>query len=549
MSPRGILTAALLSLVAFLLILGSSWNDSPCFDEPEHITAGFTYVRYGIFFINPFHPPLVKDLAGLAVQGTLAPPPLNSWYRRSPQGAVAELFQREAEPQTLIRVARAPLIAFSAAFIGLFFLALNESRGYLPALLATLMLTLSPTFLAHAGFVHNDVAAAGFFFLSLWLLRGYLQHPPDGKRLLAFALVAGTAQVVKFSCLLLYPVYLVAISLEVDRWKRWKQAPWVFLTGLVIVYAVYAVHPIGRPYPLLYRSLLFADRQTLVHRTLDAANESHRLRPLTWYATGVLAQTSQVRRGAPRKTLIGGELARSHRLYFPGLLLLKVPLGLLALLLMSAWGLRNPDRELRLYLLFAGTYLLVAMASSLNLGIRHLLPLFPCLLAVAGAGLTTAVEKLGKKFKVAVAVCLVSLGLSTATTFPHYLPYFNVLSGGKVHVVDSNYDWGTDLWRLRERAQREDWKPLYLYYFGSQPAARPYLRGYGQTIDLKNLPEQGYLAASPSLYLPLLQWLELELPEEHQERQATFRRWVSRLQEVDRVGTLRIFLIGDETAP
>ncbi len=549
MKARELITALVLGLTAFFLILGSCWNDSPCYDEPEHITAGFTYVRYGVFFMNPFHPPLVKDLAGLAVQWTLAPAPLQGWSARDHLESVTELFLNQ-DPQTLVRVARAPIIALSAAFVALFFLTLSESRGYLPAVLAALMLTLSPTFLAHAGFVHNDAAAAAFVFLSLWLLRGYLQNPPDGRRLFAFALVAGTAQVVKFSCLVLYPVYLIAISLEKDRWSRWKQVPLVFLTGLVIVYAVYAVHPIGRPYPLFYRDLIFKHRDTLVQRTLDAAHESPLLRPLTWYATGVLAQGAQVRLGAPSATFMGGELVHGgHWLYFPKLLLFKIPLGLLGLVMLSAWGLKKPDRELRLYLLFTAVYLAVALSASLNLGVRHLLPVFPCVLAVAGQGLARVWEERGRAARGVMAVAAVLLGLSTAVTFPNYLSYYNLLAPARPFAVDSNYDWGTDLLRLQQRLQETSWEPVYFYYFGSQPVARAYLQERAQTLDLQNLPQHGYLAASPSLYLPLLRWLDLELPPEHQDRQERFRRWVDSLTEVERVGTLQILVIGDEKAP
>lgn len=548
MNRRALITAAILSLVAFGLILSASWNDSPCFDEPEHITAGFTYIRHGIFFINPFHPPLVKDLAGLAVQLTLRPKPLSGWGQRDPNLCEEELFLNQPDPQTLVRVARAPIIALSTGFVALFFLTLWESRGYASALCSTLLLILSPTFLAHAGFVHNDVAAAGFVFLSLWLLRSYLNQPPDLRLLLAFALVAGAAQVVKFSCLVLYPVYLLAITLEKDRWQRWKHVPLTLLMGLIIINATYGVHRIGRQYPLVYRDHIFQDRNTPVQRALDAANRSSTFRPLSWYATGVLAQGKHVRTGHPTPTLMGGKFyPRGHWLYFPKLILLKIPLGLLALLLLGFWGLKELDRELRLYLLFGGVYLLVALASSLNLGIRHLLPIFPGILAVAGSGLSAAWTR--SWFKGATVAAFLSLALSTGLAYPNFLPYFNLLSGDRIFTVDSNYDWGTDLYRLQERAHSQHWRPLHLYYFGSQPVARAYLREGGLIMDLENLPKSGYVAASASLYLPLVHWLELELPPEQRERQAYYRRWVESLREVEKVGTIQVFSIGEQRDP
>ena len=60
----GWVAAALLMLMAGLGF-GSMLGNSATFDEVAHIAAGYGYVHYGDYRLNPEHPPLIKDLAAL----------------------------------------------------------------------------------------------------------------------------------------------------------------------------------------------------------------------------------------------------------------------------------------------------------------------------------------------------------------------------------------------------------------------------------------------------------------------------------------------------
>ncbi|PIZ69277.1 MAG: hypothetical protein COY10_01730, partial [Candidatus Portnoybacteria bacterium CG_4_10_14_0_2_um_filter_43_36] len=56
-------------LLIFMLALGffSVLGDSTTMDELAHIPAGYSYIVQKDMRLNPEHPPLLKDLAGLAV--------------------------------------------------------------------------------------------------------------------------------------------------------------------------------------------------------------------------------------------------------------------------------------------------------------------------------------------------------------------------------------------------------------------------------------------------------------------------------------------------
>src|ERR1022692_2394591 len=61
------LAAGALLAVFFLQVLFVSRVKSPSWDEAGHIAAGLTYVTTGNFLVNPQHPPLLKELSGMAL--------------------------------------------------------------------------------------------------------------------------------------------------------------------------------------------------------------------------------------------------------------------------------------------------------------------------------------------------------------------------------------------------------------------------------------------------------------------------------------------------
>lgn len=537
--------ALVYGLASFILILSASWNDSPCFDEPEHITAGYTYVGFGIHFMNQFHPPLVKDLAGLSVQTLLDPPGLKTWWYRDAPMSIEELFSGElVDVQLLTRVARLPIVFLSACFVGVFFLMVEQEFGRRVAVMATTMLTLSPTFLAHAGFVHTDAGAAATCFLSLWFLGRYLSNPPSLRRALAFALVSGTAVLVKFSCLVLAPIYLLSVTMVRDRVRRWKQVPAVVLCIVGMIWVVYSVHPnsIWRHTSYLRYHFRTVD-EGVVGLVYDAATT--RLAPLARYATGVLVQGRHVGGGHERPGFLSGRVYYGGSWsFFPLVVLTKVPLGFLCLAMLALrWIPERLNLELKLYLGFISLYLVVAMSSNINLGIRHLLPLFPPTFVLLAWGLESGLVKAksslyGRAVQAAFLIALVG----SLSAWPHYLRYFNLLSLGRIPVVDSNYDWGTDLYRLAGRAEERGWNPLYLDYFGGA-LPRAYLKDRYRPFDPNQLPQTGWVAISQSLYLPLVEGDDSGLPASERAHRERLRTWFSGLEEVEVYGTFRVFQI------
>ncbi len=102
----------------------------------------------------------------------------------------------------------------------------------------------------------------------------------------------------------------------------------------------------------------------------------------------------------------------------------------------------------------------MSVLTNINLGSAHVLPSFPFVFIAMGkvvpwaAGLvTTGRRRAAVAF---VGASLVATLAATLTITPHYLAYFNWVSGGPsngaAHLIDSNIDWGQDLVRLETLA-------------------------------------------------------------------------------------------------
>jgi hypothetical protein len=184
------------------------------------------------------------------------------------------------------------------------------------------------------------------------------------------------------------------------------------------------------------------------------------------------------------------------RSFFPRAFIYKTPLPflfLLALALYAAIARRHSWKVKTLFhplWAFALVYGAFAITAQLNIGHRHILPIYPALIIGCGAVVYLLHENRRTIFVAAVAILLVwQIGESFAIR-PNYLAYFNEAAGGPSrgykHLVDSSVDWGQDLPALKTWLDGHgavvDGKPLYLAYFGT---ADP--RSY--EINAKLLPE------------------------------------------------------------
>ncbi len=125
------------------------------------------------------------------------------------------------------------------------------------------------------------------------------------------------------------------------------------------------------------------------------------------------------------------------------------------------------------YFAFAVVYLPMAMLQNLNIGHRHILPVYPAGYVLTGSAVL--LWQTGRKWLQAlIAALCVYFVVETVGIAPDYLAYFSPLTGGPAkgytQLVDSSLDWGMNLPPLKHWLDENNpggREPVYIAYFGT----------------------------------------------------------------------------------
>jgi hypothetical protein len=482
------------------LALASLRQSSATYDEGAHLPAGYSYLVTGDHRLNPEHPPLVKILAAAPL--LLLP----DVVFKSDDGAWAAGRQWELgrrflyawnDADRLLFWGRLPMVALGAFLCGAVFLWTRSRFGTAAALLAGFFAVLSPDLLAHGRLVTTDVAMALFYFLTVVSFDGLLRRA-TWLRLVATGLAAAAAASSKFSAPVLFPVLIALVLLAAFSdgestlalgstvrspgrgWPRIKVGAALLLPVLLLAWlGLWASYGFARPLSSdpavraeLLASTLRDDGQTVVARAALAAERAGLLPEA--YVRGFLFS---YRHAEGRPTFLLGRLSdQGFPYFFLATFALKTPLPLIVLLAASvALGRRAmPWRDAFVLVLPVAGYLLLTQARGLNIGHRHLLPIYPFLFVAAGQVAARAWQEGGagrRPLRLAVWALVAWYGVGTLRVHPHYLAYFNEIAGGPAGgyhcLVDSSLDWGQDLKGLRAWLDRRGLRHVKLSYFGS----------------------------------------------------------------------------------
>jgi hypothetical protein len=177
---------------------------------------------------------------------------------------------------------------------------------------------------------------------------------------------------------------------------------------------------------------------------------------------------------ARRAFLLGEVSATGFPHFFLVSFLVKTPLPLLGLLLLALAGRgREAARPGALAAAWIPllTYAALTQTRGLNIGHRHLLPLYPCVFVVAGVAAAWLPRRFGRAGAFVLAGLLGWYAWGTLRVHPHPLAYFNETVGGPANgwrvLVDSSLDWGQDLTRVEPWMRRHGIARYKLSYFGS----------------------------------------------------------------------------------
>jgi hypothetical protein len=445
---------------------------SQVFDEPWHVAAGYEVLTRGAIDYDVEHPPLARVAAALPFASR--PPPVA--VDPVPRGN--ELLLQDGDYGRSLALARKGNLVFLV--LGIVAVALWARRLCGPAvgLLATFLFSLLPPVLAHAGFATTDLALAAALPLALHALTLVLERPSWRSSLyLAIAVAVGLLS--KHSFAVYFPAAAAAVLLARRRFPLRRMLEVAGL-AFVIVWATYG---------LSFATLAAVDpgaaeRSQEVFGTPAFAT---RLRlPMPEYAAGLL-MLKQHDHSGHAAFLMGEFSMHGWWSFFPLTLLFKTPMAFLILALAGgAVALRRcPEIALLPTALLA-----VVMTSRINIGVRHVLPIYAPLALCAAL----AVAEL-PKLRIASAALVLWLAANSFAAHPDYLPWFNGLARRPERILsDSNLDWGQDVQRLAEVARERELEPLTVLLFTS--ASREHLGLPAHTGLRFDRPLRGWFAVS-----------------------------------------------------
>jgi hypothetical protein len=401
--------ALILVLIASARIVSTYTALSHTNDEPDHLGCGMQWIGMSEYNWDASHPPLERVMSAAAVYlaGERAVPAEGS------HAEALKLFGRDDHYDRIVAIARLGVLPLFWVGCLAVFLWGFRAGGPTAAVLATFLFTTIPPVLAHAGLATTDMACAALgplaFYCSLWWA-----DRPERLRTVLFGLTLGLAAVSKFSLL----AYLPAAWLVLFAIRRPSLSTVRRYVAPLAVAALIGAFVICAAYKFVLLPRLFEGIQGLWHHNAVGHNS---------YLLG-------------QRRMIGVWY------FFPVVLSVKTPLATLILFLgglVYGWRKRLPIAE---PVAFAAGILMVAMMGRINIGVRHVLPIYAAF-SVIGAVAAAKWMQSARWRAIPVFALLAWQAISGAAVHPDYLAYTNEIVGDHPETVlaESDLDWGQDM--------------------------------------------------------------------------------------------------------
>lgn len=457
-------------------------NQSAAMDEPGHILAGYSYwagtgpeiatanlratqLWLGLpLLILPLHypeslraiPGLVADVENGITRGFIHDP--------------------RHDPEKILRLSRSAITSLGLILGLILFLWSRRVFGDAAGLLTLGLYCFEPTVIAHSSLATTDIAATLAFLLAV-MAWWRLLHRVTVVNTVLCGLATGVLAATKISGGLLAPTAVVMLIIRCLRprdplreghpsnstaratgfWLPLALAAVAVLAiGYGVIWGLYGFHYVsGWRLTDPAWAALFTPQATPVQHALNFLRV-HELLPEAYLYD---FYTFLNNLGGRRAYLLGAYSMEGWRTYFPVAFLTKTPLPTLVALALAlaATGAALVGRrafaprayELVPLVVFGVIYGASALASPMNIGLRHLLPIYPTLLVLAGLGVQLIPSTLPFARGVLVAGLIGWSAVTAWAASPHFLSYFNPAAGGTENghriLVESNFDWGQDL--------------------------------------------------------------------------------------------------------
>lgn len=475
----------LLVIIATVLVFFSSRRQSLTIDEPNHLYCGMEWLQEGTYTAWPENPPLSRIFVALG-------PYLQGFRISLPTGEYASIWDYFFMSYNLDYFSTAPIqenlfwmrIFILPLFLLSVFIVWSWAKalgGRVAAFLAVGMYSTLPPILAHSGVGTTDITFVTFFTLLMFCFSRWLKKP-DWKRALPLGLSMGAALLTKYSVLIFFPAValpmlvlfyvlgLKEINLSPRQWrlKVLKSGAMAAVVAFLSVWAFFgfSVGQLGNE-PVISIGIKEGSIPAGLGEVIVPAPE--------WFA-GLRLLMFHNDEGHP-VYIAGNLLMYGIWYYYPLAVLLKTPWPFLLFFFIGFAGAWIPVENKRNWEVIALSLmpfmiLLAMLNSNVNIGIRHILVIYPLASVGAAAGMLQLFKRVPAQqhlWKKSIPVALVLSQLIIAiVAYPKYLSYFNPIAGNDPGEIlnDSDLDWGQGLFELAEFCKENKVEHLSFSYVG-----------------------------------------------------------------------------------
>jgi len=491
----------LMVIILILLFLFQSvitlTSKTPVFDDPAAITIGTYFVKYLDTSMYILHPPLIYILAGLPLQFVDINLPYSykectemGFYKCSQD----TVFESNNDVEKIGTYSKIPFIVISLILGLILFFFAKELYGKNAGYFTLTLYAFSPTILGYNTIIFTDLVVTFFivsatYFLWKLLIQGYTK-----TRLIFAGIFLGLALASKFTAILLIPIIVIFFIIKIIQDKNNNRKIFlrihsvklilILLIGLITLHASYffSFGTITDSIPERYLDTIESE----IGKRFPEGSSSRGIVdflvydikiPIPQYFAGIAAQ-NKIGSSGGKKGYLNGEIYEGGKwYYFFEVLLIKTQIPLIIFFITALiFTLRAVRGNIinELFILIPIIFFLgVFLINNFNLGLRHILPIFPFVFLLSSRIVNINLKNNMHNFifKTSIVFLLLWYILITILIMPNYAAYFNELVGGPknghYYLLSSNLDMGQDLKKLSDYIKAKNLGTIKLSYHGS----------------------------------------------------------------------------------
>ena len=382
------------------------------------------------------------------------------------------------------------------------------------AVISVFIISMEPTVLAHSALATVDPSLLATFILSIYFFTKWMTDKSILNSLLlcislAFALIS------KYTAIpfLVISIILIAVcALCYDKKNRERITKTIlYFIGIIlctmfIVWSFYKfdIGPLisENAKQILIDKYNVSDKNTLINAGIEYSSKE--VFPLNHFIAGAL-RIASVNNSPNPGYLLSQVYPSGNWMYFPIALCVKTLIINLIFAIVGVFLIVRKYRKSVKWQVFVpiiavSSIMFIAIISKLNIGVRHILPIYT-FMSILSAYSLFYLWNLKCKYKLNKYLIIILLSYtfySSLQSHPDYISYFNEFAGSHPEniLVDSNLDWGQDYDNLKREIQTQGIDEIWVSIFG------PYGRMQDDKLGLKLLPPNvkvnGWVAVSYS---------------------------------------------------